>query len=159
MTTHTVRNTADKLPFEIRAAVSAFDNGTRQAIMITLLNEGKLRFSELRDSLSDEDEQLHNQTLTNALEALQEGGLVDKRVADTAGEQVRSYYEVSEYGERFVDCLLNSLGSVDSFTPRFHYEQVENIHNQEYGPVAVEAPVDLGLSRSEDDEPAPIPDQ
>ena len=160
MPTQTVHHIARKLPFEIRDAVSAFDNDTRQAIMIALLNEGPLRFSELRDHLSDDDEQLHNQTLTNALEALQDGGLVNKRVANSDDERIQSYYEVSEYGERFVDHLLDTLGSVDDFDRRQpQYEPVENIQHGDGGSVVIEAPVDLGIQQERRDEPASTPGQ
>ncbi|KTG11387.1 hypothetical protein AUR64_03790 [Haloprofundus marisrubri] len=159
MTTQAVHNTAGKLPFEISAAINAFNNETRQAVIITLLNKDALRFSELRDSLSDEDNRLHNQTLTNALEALQEGGLINKRVADTESEQVRSYYEVSEYGERFVHHLLNSLGSVDDFRPQAQYERVENMRHQAEGSVAIEAPVNMDQNTAEGDRSTPTPGQ
>lgn len=158
--TQKIEEIANKLPFEIRNAVSAIDNNTRQAIIIALLNEGTLRFSELKHKLSDEDQALHNQTLTNALEKLQDGGLVNKRVADTDGEEFKSHYEVSEYGERFVDCLLNSLGSVDDFERnRPRYQRVENIHQDNGGTVAIEKPVDLGSQHVERDETTPTPGQ
>lgn len=153
--TNAVQQTAAKLPFEITEAISAFDNETRQAVVITLLNEGQLRFSELRERLSDEDTRLHNQTLTNSLEKLQAGGLINKRIAELEGETPTPYYEVSEYGERFVDCLLNSLGAVNDpgqHQPR--YERVEHIHHGD-GEVAIEGPVDLGTPESAVDEAEP----
>lgn len=156
--TKKVQNTANKLPFEIRDAISAFDKDTRQAIVITLLNEGSMRFSELQAELSDGTETLHNQTLTNALEKLQRGGLINKKVADTEDKELKSYYEVSEYGERFVDCLLNSLGSVDDFEPQQpQYQRVENIHQSDGEPIAIERPVSLDTDLSDHEDTPPNP--
>lgn len=156
MATHSVQTTANKLPFEIRHAISAFNNETQQAIVITLLNEGSLRFSELRDFLSDEDKQLHNQTLTNALDDLQEAGLVNKRVADADTDELISYYEVTEYGERFVDRLLETLGSVDSFDQRkSRYESVDNLHQGDGSTVTVEMPLGAGSQQSNEPPTAP----
>lgn len=156
--TQKVQNIANKLPFEIQNAITAFDKDTRQAIIITLLNEGDLRFSELKEKLSDPDQAIHNQTLTNALEKLQKGGLINKRVADTEGGDIKSYYEVSEYGERFVDCLLNSLGSVDDFEPQEpRYQNVENMHQSNGEPVAIETPVNIDSQQSDPDKNPPNP--
>jgi DNA-binding HxlR family transcriptional regulator len=157
MSTSTVRQMAQKLPFEIRDAVNAFGSDTQQAIVILLLNEDRMRFSDIRDRLSDDEQTLHQQTLTNALNGLQDGGLVNKRIAGMEGKQFKSYYEVSEYGERFVDCLLNSLGSVDNIYQRqHHYEPVENIYTSEGGPVTVEVPVSYSVE--EYNETAPTSD-
>ena len=156
--TKQVHNIANKLPFEIRDAISAFDKDTRQAIVITLLNEGSMRFSELQTALSDDTETVHNQTLTNALEKLQRGGLINKKVADTDNGEFKPYYEVSEYGERFVDCLLNSLGSVDDFEPQQpQYQRVENIQQSNGEPIAIEKPVSLDPDFSDHEQTPPNP--
>lgn len=132
---------AERMPLEIRAALDAFDTETKQAIVITLLDESTLAFSELKRQLSTEDDQLHNQTLTNALRDLQRGGLINKRAPNEEDSEFDAYYEVSEYGERFVHCLLESLGSVDSFEKsKAEYTPVEHIHSQDgHEPVLMEA--------------------
>lgn len=129
--TQVVEETASKVPTEIQAAIDAFNGETEQAIIVVLLNEGELAFSELKTELSTEDDELHNQTLTDSLRALQRGGLINKRTIGDESPRFSSYYEVSEYGERFVDRLLETLGSVDSFTRSDpEYERVDNIHDQ-----------------------------
>lgn len=127
-----VTETAERIPTEIRAAISGFDNETTQAVVVTLIDEEALAFSEIQDHLSTDDDELHSQTLTNALRDLQRGELVNKRAATDDGNRISSYYEVTEYGERFVDCLLKSLGSVDSFEERA-YESVEHYRTQSQG--------------------------
>lgn len=117
---------AEQIPFEIRRAVEGFDGEREQAIVVTLLDEGPLSFSELNDELGG----VHNQTLTNALKNLRQGALVRKRATGSMESKYDAYYEVSEYGERFVDCLLDSLGSVDSFDEAApEYESVDHLRS------------------------------
>lgn len=117
---------AEQIPFEIRRAIDAFGGEREQAIVVTLIDEGPLSFSELNDELGG----LHNQTLTNALKNLRRGALVRKRATDSMESRYDAYYEVSEYGERFVNCLLESLGSVDSFDQAPpEYESVDHLRS------------------------------
>jgi DNA-binding HxlR family transcriptional regulator len=124
MTEQSVSQKAEQIPFEIRRAIEGFDSEREQAIVVTLIDEGPLSFSELQAELGD----LHNQKLTNALKKLRQGALVRKRATDAMESKYDAYYEVSEYGERFVDCLLESLGSVDSFDEAApEYESVDHL--------------------------------
>ncbi|WP_424005598.1 winged helix-turn-helix transcriptional regulator (plasmid) [Haloarcula salina] len=138
--TEIIEKTAEKIPLEIRSAIAAFNNDTKQAIVITLIDEGALAFSELKDQLSSEEDEIHNQTLSNSLRALQRGGLINKRATSVEEGPFDAYYEVSEYGERFVHCLLESLGSVDSFERAdTEFAPVNHIQRQDGdGPVLVE---------------------
>lgn len=119
------------IPPEIRRGVEAFSGETEQAVVVTLLDadEGKLAFSELQSALAPAGEEIHSQTLTNALDVLHRAGLVNKRADTAEGTRFGAYYEVSEYGERFVDGLLRSLGTVDATGPRSDFEEVDHIHN------------------------------
>lgn len=114
----------EMIPHEIRRGVDAFSGENEQAIMVTLLNEQQLTFSDLQ-----RETELHSQSLTNALKKLRRAGLIRKR-SDGDFEKERAHYEASEYGERFVDCLLNSLGSVDGFEGHENrFEVVDHIHS------------------------------
>lgn len=126
MSDELISQKAEQIPFEIRRAVEGFDGEREQAIVVTLIDEGPLSFSELQDELGD----LHNQKLTNALKKLRQGALVRKRATDAMESKYDAYYEVSEYGERFVNCLLESLGSVDSFDEAApEYESVDHLRS------------------------------
>ena len=131
----TVAERAEMFPYEIRVAVDAFAGERQQALLATLLEEGPLSFSELQSAMGgpEKDEEMHQYTLSQALDPLQEAGLITKRSNDgTVSDRYDAYYEVTEYGSRFVHCLLESLGSVDSFErsepavePLAHYRNEE----------------------------------
>lgn len=117
--TQTVKEYSEEFPFEIRAGIEGIDGETEQAIMVLLMNEGALAFSEIKEMLSDSDEDLHPTTLSNALESLKDGGLINKRVDEADPESgLSSYYSVSEYGHRFVNSLFDSLGRADGLKGR-----------------------------------------
>jgi DNA-binding HxlR family transcriptional regulator len=119
-----VEQRAERIPFEIRDAISAFDGKTEQALVVTLVDE-QLAFSEIEEELN-----LHSQQLTNAIDNLLSGGLIRKRSTDDPSSQYQAYYEVTEYGERFLDCLLSTLGTVDSGRrPEARLQQIRHIHN------------------------------
>lgn len=143
-----VESRAKIFPTEIREAVGAFENDNSQAIIATLLEEGPQSFSQLRDDLG-----VHQQTLTNSLNSLRDSGLIRKRLADSDEGEYESYYEVSEFGSRFVDCLLNSLGSVDSFQQDPPFRPVDNYQDPETGdePIVEQ----YHIKESELDEPTP----
>jgi len=131
----TVAERAEMFPYEIRVAVDAFAGERQQALVATLLEEGPLSFSELQSAMGgpEEGEEMHQYTLSQALDPLQEAGLVAKRSNDgTVSDRYDAYYEITEYGSRFAHCLLESLGSVDSFEwseqavePLTHYRNEE----------------------------------
>lgn len=121
------------IPFEIRDAISAFDGENEQAILVTLV-DGKLAFSELEEELD-----LHSQQLTNAIDSLLDGGLIRKRSTDDPSSQYAAYYETTEYGDRFLDCLLRTLGTVDSSKRSdARLQEIGHIHNTD-----TDTPVEL----------------
>lgn len=145
MTDDPISQKAEQIPFEIRRAIDGLEGERQQAIVVTLIDEGPLSFSELNDELGG----LHNQKLTNALKQLRQGALVRKRATDSMESQYDAYYEVSEYGERFVNCLLESLGSVDSSEPASpEYESVDHLRS------GGEAVLVESYHRSPQDEPS-----
>lgn len=124
-----VEEQAGMIPFEIRNAIEALAGTREQAIVVTLLEEDRLAFSELEETLD-----LHSQQLTNAIDALLEGGVVRKRSSEDPTERYQAHYEVTEYGERFVDCLLGTLGTVDSGErPDVRRQQIDHIHDADTG--------------------------
>lgn len=111
--TESIERYANKFPNEISRAIDGLEGETRRAVFVLLYDEERLAFAEIKEELSDEEEELHQQTLTNALNDLISGGLVEKRVLE-ADEETRfsSYYSVTEYGNRFLNSLFDSLGDV-----------------------------------------------
>ena len=112
MTTTAVQRYSEKFPEEISKAINGLSGETERAVVIVLYNQGDLAFTELREELGD-DEALHPETLSNALSNLKSGGLIRKRILEDDEEApFSSYYVLSEYGERFIYSLFDSLGSL-----------------------------------------------
>jgi DNA-binding HxlR family transcriptional regulator len=115
--TNSVKEYSNRFPWEIQSAINGIDGDTERAIIALLFDENKLPFTELQEELGDE-EPLHPQTLSNSLSKLRKGGLIEKRILDSdlddehPEDTFSSYYEISEYGERFVEALFASLGDV-----------------------------------------------
>ncbi|MFB6186594.1 MAG: hypothetical protein ABEI86_06985 [Halobacteriaceae archaeon] len=118
MTTTAVQNYSKKFPEEIAKAIDGLSGRTEKAVFIVLFNEGELAFTELREELGDE-EQLHQETLSNALSNLKDGGLIRQQILEDEDESpFTSYYVLSEYGERFVHSLFDSLGTLEGTSGR-----------------------------------------
>lgn len=112
MTTTAVQRYSEKFPEEISKAIDGLSGETERAVVIVLYNQGDLAFTELREELGD-DEPLHPETLSNVLSNLKSGGLIRKRILeDDEVAPFSSYYVLSEYGERFIYSLFDSLGSL-----------------------------------------------
>lgn len=112
MTTTAIQRYSEKFPEEISKAIDGLSGKTERAVFIVLFNEGDMAFTELQNELGD-DEPLHSQTLTDALSNLKSGGLIRQRILeDDEDSPFSSYYTLSEYGERFIYSLFDSLGSL-----------------------------------------------
>ena len=66
-----VTQLANEIPTEIKDAVKGLDDDTRLAILVLLLKDGKMTFSQLKDTLH-----LNSSSLSSNLSVLQNGGLV-----------------------------------------------------------------------------------
>lgn len=117
------------LPREIRVALGVMHNDNAQATVACLLEDGDQSFTELKNKLD-----IHSQSLSDALDGLKDAGIISKRISDTDGEEYSTYYEVTTYGKRFVDCLLHSLGTVDQAPHSARgSRRADNYHDQETG--------------------------
>jgi len=111
---------AHRFPRRIRKAISGIDGDTQYAIIITLFDQDSLSFSELQEELD-----IHQQTLTNALNDLQKGALISRRNSRELNDEFSSYYSISRYGRKFIKCLFKSLEPSD-FERRLSIEFVED---------------------------------
>lgn len=99
---------AERIPAEVRLALDGLtgrtDNGYA-VVMLLLEADEPMRFGEIREELG-----LHQQTLTDTLEDLQVGGVVQRRPdADPGG------YSLSTFGRRILDGLYEaSLDPVEA---------------------------------------------
>lgn len=110
--TEAVQQHASRIPEEIARALDGLQSDEERAVFVLLFEQPGLSFTELQEELGDED-QLHPTTLSNALDDLKAGGLIRKRMGDADEETgFTSSYFISEYGERFINSLFDSLGDV-----------------------------------------------
>lgn len=95
----------DKVPKEARLANESLSgqNGIRWAVVMALVEEDALPFSELGSVLD-----IHQQKLTNALDALQVGGIIEKRAVDETGNKYAGYYDLTEFGKKILDGFYNA---------------------------------------------------
>ena len=107
-----VKEKSERFPWEIRDALEGLSGEVEQAVMVVLMNSDEgLTFDEIHKELGGENE-LSESKLGNALWKLDRGGLILTKMYEFTPEKgiISTYYEVSEYGVRFVDCLFDSLG-------------------------------------------------
>jgi len=138
--TQSIRRYSEKYPEEIRLAIEGIDGETEQAILVLLFDEERLAFTQLQRKLGDEDP-LHPEKLSNALDNLKRGGLVRKKINDSNPEQggseknFSSYYLISEYGRRFTQSLFDSLHNPEERRrrPTTSQQRKNTIRNSEMG--------------------------
>lgn len=99
---------AERFPIEVREAAKNISSDNHFAVLALLIEEGGLSFNQIRDELDD----LHQQSLSNTLEQLQEGGFVVRRQLITSPTDYSTRYIVTELGMRILEGLL------EAFTPR-----------------------------------------
>jgi DNA-binding HxlR family transcriptional regulator len=90
----------EKVPKEVRLANESL-SGQKEipwAVVVALIEEGELPFSKLQSALD-----IHQQKLTNALEALQVGGVVRKKAVDETGGKYAGYYGLTDFGKKILD--------------------------------------------------------
>lgn len=99
---------ADNFPVEIKSAVEGINGDLQYAVLYILLDEGRKSFSQLKEQLD-----VHQQSLTNALNKLHKGSLVNQIDSNDISERYNSFYEVTAFGEQFIHSLFDSLGDGD----------------------------------------------
>lgn len=95
------------IPYELRMAMEGLSNEARQAIVVALKENERLRFSELRRSLS-----IPKSDLAFHLNRLMQAGLISHRYDKFPSEERYGYYCLSELGENLLQ------GIQESFVPR-----------------------------------------
>ena len=104
------------IPKEIRLTVGSLSgqNGLRYAVVVLLLDEGYLPFSEIREKLD-----VHQQRLTEALDALQEGGMVKWQAEEDLSSRTTGNYCMTDYGKKIIG------GFYEATRPK--YQQAEPV--------------------------------
>ncbi|AKH98217.1 MarR family transcriptional regulator [Halanaeroarchaeum sulfurireducens] len=116
--TETYLSYASKVPKEVRLAADGLSgqNDLRWALLVALIEEGALSFSKLKEMLD-----VHQQSLSNALKALQKGGMIKKKAGKDLGSEQAGNYSIAPFGQKILD------GFYSATEPKF--EQSTNVGN------------------------------
>jgi DNA-binding HxlR family transcriptional regulator len=96
---------ASRIPKEVRLAIDGLSdrNEVGYGVVMLLVEKGSLSFSEIQDELD-----VHQQSLSNTLDALQRGGIIKKEAGERIGDQSTGDYTITEFGDRVLDGLYHA---------------------------------------------------
>ena len=109
MNRNNVLNYASEIPEEIKSVIKGLDSDVRIAIIVILMKEAKLTFSELKQRLS-----LNSSSLSSHLSALQDGGLVNNFLE--WNEKSYSYYMITDIAKAVLESLFDIVTQTGGFT-------------------------------------------
>lgn len=109
MNRNNVSNYASEIPEEIKSVIKGLDSDVRIAIIVILMKEAKLTFSELKERLS-----LNSSSLSSHLSALQDGGLVNNFLE--WNEKSYSYYMTTDIAKAVLESLFDIVTQTGGFT-------------------------------------------
>jgi predicted transcriptional regulator len=95
---------ANEVPEEIRHAIRGLDSDYRTAIFVALYKHGELSFSELQKTL-----EMDKAMLNYHLGILVESALVHHYYEHELGTETYSFYNVTSYGQSFLETLVQFL--------------------------------------------------
>lgn len=99
-----VREHAREVPGNIRRAVEGLAGDRQFGIIVYLIKEDGQSFSELSNELD-----MHQQSLSDALNKLQDGGLIIRIDTQNTESNFDTRYEVTQYGKRLLDELFDAI--------------------------------------------------
>lgn len=94
----------EEVPEDVIEAISSLSDNTRLAIVVALLKHGELTFSQLMDKM-----ELTSSTLSHHLKILQNSSMVVNSYKKKADSEEYSFYDLTEYGEKFMRNLYGIL--------------------------------------------------
>lgn len=99
-----IQRHAYEVPGDIRRAVEGLAGDQQLGTVVYLLKQGRQSFAELQEGLD-----VHQQTLTNTLDKLQDGGIVVREDISNNDSSFDTKYEVTEFGKRVLDKLFDAI--------------------------------------------------
>jgi DNA-binding transcriptional ArsR family regulator len=104
-----INEQADEIPKEIKLAIKALDDETRLAIIVLLMRNTKMTFTELKKTL-----ELNSSSLSNHLSSLQDGGLITNFLQ--WNDDSYSYYSVTDMARELLKSLFDVIVRVPSIS-------------------------------------------
>ena len=125
-----IKQHAEEMPIELRRAIEALNDEVRLGIFFTLFKYGEMSFSQLRQEL--EISTKNSGHLSYHLRKLETSALIKNNYSKKAGIANHSFYDVTEFGEKFIDSIMKSIEIDQSIK--------EKLDITEYGSIATGFP-------------------
>ncbi len=106
-TTEQIKQYADEMPIELRRSIEALSDDARLGIFFVLFKYGEMSFSEIRNKL--EIPTKNSGYLAYHLKKLEKSALIRNDYSKKSGVTDHSFYNVTEFGERFIEGLMKSV--------------------------------------------------
>jgi len=94
----------DDFPVEIIEPMKALTNKTRRKVLLSLLENDSISYSQIQNSF-----QVKKGTLNHHLHVLVSSGLIRNFSIESPGNPYNSYYAITDFGRRFVEGLRQTL--------------------------------------------------
>lgn len=106
-TTMQIKQYAEEMPIELRRSIEALSDEVRLGIFFVLFKYGEMSFSEIRTKL--EIPAKNSGYLAYHLKKLEKSALIRNDYSKKSGATNHSFYDVTEFGERFIEGLMKSI--------------------------------------------------
>ncbi len=107
LTTKQIKQYAEEMPIELRRSIEALSDEVRLGIFFVLFKYGEMSFSEIRNKL--EIPTKNSGYLAYHLKKLEKSALIRNDYSKKSGVTSHSFYDVTEFGERFIEGLMKSI--------------------------------------------------
>lgn len=102
-----IKHYAEEMPIELRRSIEALSDEVRLSIFFVLFKYGEMSFSEIGNKL--EIPAKNSGYLAYHLKKLEKSALIRNDYSKKSGVTSHSFYDVTEFGERFIDGLMKSI--------------------------------------------------
>ena len=102
-----IKQYAEEMPIELRRAIGALSDEVRLGIFFALFKYGEMSFSQIRQEL--EIPTNYSGYLSYHLKKLENSALIKNDFSKKTGITNYSFYDVTEFGEKFIDGLMKSI--------------------------------------------------
>ena len=136
---------AEEIPEEVKLAVKALNDESRQAILVLLSSNVELSFSEIQKEL-----RIDKVKLNNHLKKLFSSALIDHYYRHEVGNPNYSYYSISRLGKRVLTNLIQAFIPPSPILrivePRNYFDSLRAHDNSEN---LIRLPLDLAAGETE----------
>ena len=102
-----IKQYAEEMPIELRRAIGALSDEVRLGIFFAMFKYGEMSFSQIRKEL--EIPTNSSGYLSYHLKKLENSALIKNDYSKKTGITNYSFYDVTEFGEKFIDGLMKSI--------------------------------------------------